>query len=198
MVNEIHDPPSPFSESLSPYGTSSPKNSVATPPTTTMVSNLLTNDKSMLDPHAKTPGGFKRSSTYDDRNDLNKKNRMNVNPDMTTGESITNNHPVVTSLLTRGLNSNTSQAPLPSIKSLQQKHNPSFLQQQQQQQSIPPPPPMMFPPAQPDPQQFVDGLTNDVNLSKDSIDLIERDYEQTITKLRIKIEKSGSQRKSSK
>lgn len=165
-----------------------------------MVSNLLTNDKSMLDSHGKASGGLKRGSTYDDRNDLNKKNRMNVNTDINTGESITNNHPVVTSLLTRGLSNNTSQAPLPSIKSLQQKHNPSFLQQQQQQQQVAPPPPpsMMFPPSQPDPQQFVDGLVDDVNAINNSFDVIEQNYEQLMTKLRIKIETTFSQHHSSK
>ncbi|CAF0792185.1 unnamed protein product [Adineta steineri] len=180
VVNEIHDPQSPFSESLSPYGTLSPKNPVSTPPTTTIVSNLLTNEKSMIEQHAKAAGGLKRSSTHDERNDLNKKNRMNTTNDLNTGDSIISNHPVVTSLLTRGLNNSTSSAPLPSIKSLQQKHNPSFLQQQQQQQQ------MIFPPNQPDPQQFVDGLIDQE--IDNSMEPIEQDYEQLMTKLRLTID----------
>jgi hypothetical protein len=86
-----------------------------------------------LEQHTKTSSGLKRNSTHDERNDFNKKNRMNITNDLNTGDSIVSNHPVVTSLLTRGLSNSTSQAPLPSIKSLQQKHNPSFIQQQQQQ-----------------------------------------------------------------
>jgi len=88
VVNEIHNPSSPFSESLSPLSS------------TPIVSNLLTN-------------GLKRCSTNDERNELNKKIRLN------TEDSLLNNHPVVTSLLTRSLN----QTPLPSITSLQQKYN---------------------------------------------------------------------------
>ncbi|CAF4604539.1 unnamed protein product, partial [Rotaria magnacalcarata] len=80
--------------------------------------------------------------------------------------------PVVTSLLTRGLNNSTSQAPLPSIKSLQQKHNPSFIQQQQQQQQRQQQQ-MIFPPNQPDPQQFLDGLTN--GIVDETMDLYEQD-----------------------
>jgi hypothetical protein len=110
---------------------------------------------------------------------------MNTTNDLNTGDSIISNHPVVTSLLTRGLNNSTPQAPLPSIKSLQQKHNPSFLQQQQQQQQQQ----MMFSQNQPDPQQFVDGLINeeiDCNT-----EFFEQDYEQLITKLRMKIDSTN-------
>ena len=139
-----------------------------------------------MDQHGKTSTGLKRSSTHDERNDLNKKNRMNTSTDLNTGDSIINNHPVVTSLLTRGINNSTSQAPLPSIKSLQQKHNPSFLQQQQQQ--------MMFPPNQPDPQQFVDGLVH--SEIEDSIDdVVERDYEQLISKLRLIIDATSKDKR---
>ena len=181
VVNEIHDPQSPFSESLSPFSNLSPKNSITNP---TIVSNLLTNDKSIHESHGKTSSGLKRSSTHDERNDLSKKNRLNTTNDLNLGDSIINNHPVVTSLLTRGLNNSSSspQAPLPSIKSLQQKHNPSFLQQQQQQQ-------MMFPPTQTDPQQFVDGLIdNDEDFSRDT-NSIERNYDELMAKLRQTISK---------
>ncbi|CAF0726121.1 unnamed protein product [Adineta ricciae] len=188
VVNEIHDPQSPFSESLSPYGTSSPKNSVSTPPNTTIVSNLLTNDKSTLEQHARTSGGLKRSSTHDERSDLNKKNRMNTTNDMNTGDSIISNHPVVTSLLTRGLSTPTSQAPLPSIKSLQQKHNPSFLQQQQQQQSQS----MMFSSNQPDTQPFVDGSIDNDDGIHCKVEYIEQDYEELLTKLRSTLNKSSA------
>ncbi|CAF2329046.1 unnamed protein product [Rotaria sp. Silwood2] len=188
VVNEIHDPQSPFSESLSPYGTLSPKNSVSTPPTATIVSNLLTNEKSIIEQHTKPTSGLKRSSTHDERNELNKKNRLNTTNDLTTGDSIINNHPVVTSLLTRGLSNSTSQAPLPSIKSLQQKHNPSFIQQQQQRQQQ-----MMFQQNQPDPQQFVDGLINEI--VDDKMDVVEQDYEQLITKLRLTIDTTSKQNK---
>ncbi|CAF0904996.1 unnamed protein product [Rotaria sordida] len=190
VVNEIHDPQSPFSESLSPYGTLSPKNSVSTPPTATIVSNLLTNEKSIIEQHNKSTTGLKRSSTHDERNDLNKKNRLNTTNDLTTGDSIINNHPVVTSLLTRGLNNSTSQAPLPSIKSLQQKHNPSFIQQQQQQQQRQQ---MMFQQNQPDPQQFVDGLINEI--VDDKIEIFEQDYEQLITNLRLTMDTTSKQNK---
>jgi len=132
-----------------------------------------------MDQHTKNSSGLKRSSTHDERNDLNKKNRMNTSNDLNTGDSIISNHPVVTSLLTRGLNNSTSQAPLPSIKSLQQKHNPSFLQQQQQQQII-------FPPNQPDPQQFVDGLPH-IEI-ENQMNSLEQDYEQLMTKLRLTID----------
>ncbi|CAF3540727.1 unnamed protein product [Rotaria socialis] len=189
VVNEIHDPQSPFSESLSPYGTLSPKNTVGTPPTATIVSNLLTNEKSILEQHTKASSGLKRSSTHDERNDLNKKNRMNTTNDLNTGDSIINNHPVVTSLLTRGLNNSTSQAPLPSIKSLQQKHNPSFIQQQQQQRQQQ----MIFPPNQPDPQQFVDGLTN--GIVDETMDVYEQDYEQLMIKLRLAMDKNRTKNK---
>lgn len=193
VVNEIHDPQSPFSESLSPYGTLSPKNSVATPPNATVVSNLLTNDKSLHDQHAKPPGGLKRSSTHDERADLNKKNRANTTNELNTGDSIISNHPVVTSLLTRGLSNTTPQAPLPSIKSLQQKHNPSFLQQQQQQQTQQ----MMFPPSQPDPQQFVDGSMDDDEFDC-SMSAVEQDYQQLMTKLRLTIDTNCHSQNSSK
>lgn len=110
---------------------------------------------------------------------------MNTTNDLNAGDSIINNHPVVTSLLTRGLNNSTPQAPLPSIKSLQQKHNPSFIQQQQhqrqQQQQQ-----MVFPPNQPDPQQFVDGLTCEI--VDDKMDICKQDYEELITKLRLTID----------
>jgi hypothetical protein len=139
-----------------------------------------------MDQHAKNSSGLKRSSTHDERNDLNKKNRMNTSNDLNTGDSIISNHPVVTSLLTRGLNNSTSQAPLPSIKSLQQKHNPSFLQQQQQQQII-------FPPNQPDPQQFVDGLIN-IEI-ENPINSLEQDYEQLITKLRLTIDATSKDKR---
>lgn len=145
-----------------------------------------------MDQHGKTSTGLKRSSTHDERNDLNKKNRMNTSNDLNTGDSIINNHPVVTSLLTRGINNSTSQSPLPSIKSLQQKHNPSFLQQQQQHQQQQQQQ-MMFPPNQPDPQQFVDGLV-DIEIA-DSIDDIERDYEQLIVKLRLTIETTSKDKR---
>ena len=184
-MNEIHDPQSPFSESLSPFSTLSPKNSVNNSSSATIVSNLLTNEKSIMEQHNKTSSGLKRSSTHDERNDLNKKNRINTNNDINTGDSIINNHPVVTSLLTRGLNNSTSQAPLPSIKSLQQKHNPSFLQQQQQQ--------MMFPPNQPDPQQFVDGLT-DIEI-ENPMEFFEQDYEQLITNLRLTIDATSKDKR---
>jgi hypothetical protein len=188
VVNEIHDPQSPFSESLSPYGTLSPKNSVSTPPTATIVSNLLTNEKSILEQHTKTSSGLKRNSTHDERNDFNKKNRMNITNDLNTGDSIVSNHPVVTSLLTRGLSNSTSQAPLPSIKSLQQKHNPSFIQQQQQQhqQQQQQQQQMIFSQNQPDPQQFVDGLINEEIECK--TESFQQDYEHLITKLRLTID----------
>ncbi|CAF3341339.1 unnamed protein product [Rotaria sp. Silwood1] len=192
VVNEIHDPQSPFSESLSPYGTLSPKNSVSTPPTATIVSNLLTNEKSIIEQHTKPTSGLKRSSTHDERNDLNKKNRLNTANDLTTGDSIMNNHPVVTSLLTRGLSNSTSQAPLPSIKSLQQKHNPSFIQQQQQQQQRQQQQ-MIFQQNQPDPQQFVDGLINEI--VDDKMEIYEQDYEQLITKLRLTMDTTSKQNK---
>jgi hypothetical protein len=73
---------------------------------TPIVSNLLTN-------------GLKRCSPNDEQNEFNKKLRINLNNDINTENSVRNNHPVVTSLLTRSL----SQTPLPSITSLQQKHN---------------------------------------------------------------------------
>ena len=92
MVNEIHNPSSPFLEPVSPISN------------TPIVSNLLTN-------------GLKRSSSNDGRIELNKKLRP------TTEDSVVNNHPVVTSLLTRSLNNSTTLTPLPSITSLQQKHN---------------------------------------------------------------------------
>jgi len=92
VVNEIHNPSSPFPESLSPISN------------TPIVSNLLTN-------------GLKRSSSNDERTELNKKSRI------TTEDSVVNNHPVVTSLLTRSINNSTASTPLPSITSLQQKHN---------------------------------------------------------------------------
>ena len=113
---------------------------------------------------------------------------MNVSADSSTGDSIISNHPVVTSLLTRGLNNAMPQAPLPSIKSLQQKHNPSFIQQQQQQQ-------MIFQQNQPDPQQFVDGLTMHVTdeIEKQST---EQDYDQLMFKLRLAID-TACQRKTS-
>jgi hypothetical protein len=190
VVNEIHDPQSPFSESLSPFSTLSPKNSVANSSAATIVSNLLTNEKSILDQHTKNSSGLKRSSTHDERNDLNKKNRMNTGNDLNTGDSIISNHPVVTSLLTRGLSNSTPQGPLPSIKSLQQKHNPSFLQQQQQQhqqQQI------IFPPNQPDPQQFVDGLT--VIEIETPMNVLEQDYEQLITKLRLTIDATSKDKR---
>jgi len=88
VVNEIPNP-----ESISPLSN------------TPIVSNLLTN-------------GLKRCLSNDERNELNKKTRLN-----NTGDSVTNNHPVVTSLLTRSLNNSITQAPLPSITSLQQKHS---------------------------------------------------------------------------
>jgi len=113
---------------------------------------------------------------------------MNTTNDLNTGDSIISNHPVVTSLLTRGLNNSTSQAPLPSIKSLQQKHNPSFIQQQHQQQQQ-----MIFPQNQPDPQQFVDGFINqEIN---HEIDVVQQDYEQLITKLRLKIDTNHKHKK---
>jgi hypothetical protein len=112
---------------------------------------------------------------------------MNTTNDLNTGDSIISNHPVVTSLLTRGLNNSTSQAPLPSIKSLQQKHNPSFIQQQQQQQQ------MIFPQNQPDPQQFVDGLINqEIN---HEIDVVQQDYEQLINKIRLTIDTNHKHKK---
>ena len=117
---------------------------------------------------------------------MNKKNRTNTTHDLNTGDSIINNHPVVTSLLTRGINNSTSQAPLPSIKSLQQKHNPSFLQQQQQQQ-------MMFPPNPPDPQHFVDGLV-DIEI-EDVLDVFERDYEQLLGTLRLNIDTTSKDKR---
>lgn len=158
------------------------------PSSATIVSNLLTNEKSLMDPHGKTSTGLKRSSTHDERNELNKKNRANTTNDLNTGDSIVNNHPVVTSLLTRGINNSTSQAPLPSIKSLQQKHNPAFLQQQQQQQQ------MMFPPNPPDPQQFVDGLV-EIEIDDDTRDDFEQDYEQMLTKLRLTIETTSKDKR---
>jgi len=132
-----------------------------------------------MEQHTKTSSGLKRGLTHDERNDLNKKNRINTTNELNTGDSIISNHPVVTSLLTRGLNNSTSQAPLPSIKSLQQKHNPSFLQHQQQQQ-------MIFPQNQPDPQQFVDGLIHEEIDSK--IEFFKQDYQQLMAKLRLTID----------
>ena len=159
----------------------SPKNSVSTPPTATVVSNLLTNEKSIVEQQSKQPGGFKRSSTHDERNDLNKKNRINSTNDLNTGDSIINNHPVVTSLLTRGLSNSTSQAPLPSIKSLQQKHNPSFVQQRQQQQQQ-----IIFSQNQHDAQQFVDGLND--GMTNDDAAIFDQDYDELITKFRLTID----------
>jgi hypothetical protein len=112
---------------------------------------------------------------------------MNTTNDLNTGDSIISNHPVVTSLLTRGLNNSTSQAPLPSIKSLQQKHNPSFIQQQQQQQQ------MIFPQNQPDPQQFVDGLIHEEIDNK--TEFIQQNYEQLMTKLRLTIDTNHKYKK---
>jgi len=95
--SQVIDPKSlvneiPNSESLSPISN------------TPIVSNLLTN-------------GLKRCSSNDEQNELNKKIRLNTN----TENSLLNNHPVVTSLLTRSLNNSISQTPLPSITSLQQQ-----------------------------------------------------------------------------
>jgi hypothetical protein len=95
--SQVIDPKSlvneiPNSESLSPISN------------TPIVSNLLTN-------------GLKRCSSNDEQNELNKKIRLNTN----TENSVLNNHPVVTSLLTRSLNNSISQTSLPSITSLQPK-----------------------------------------------------------------------------
>ena len=57
---------------------------------------------------------------------------------------------------------------------------------------------MMFPPTQPDPQQFVDGLIDDVDVLDEAFDVIEQDYEQLMTQLRIKIETTCSKWNSSK
>lgn len=138
----------------------------------------------MLDSHGKNTGGLKRSSLQDDRHDPNKKNRLNIGNDSNTGDSIINNHPVVTSLLTRGLNNTTAQSPLPSIKSLQQKHNPAFMQQNSTmmpttQQLLP----GMFGQSQPDSQQFLDGLM--IQLKDDeTLETEERDYEEILDRLR--------------
>ena len=113
---------------------------------------------------------------------------MNTTNDMNTGDSIISNHPVVTSLLTRGLSTPTSQAPLPSIKSLQQKHNPSFLQQQQQQQQSQS---MMFSSSQPDTQPFVDGSIDTDDATHCKVEYIEQDYEELLTKLRSTLNKSS-------
>lgn len=138
----------------------------------------------MIEQHGKVASGMKRSSTHDERADLNKKNRHSSSNELNTGDSIINNHPVVTSLLTRGLNSSGSQAPLPSIKSLQQKHNASFMQQQQSQQQH-----MMYGQNQPDPQQCVDGLMPIVD-NVDISQFFEQNYEDILERLRIRVEDS--------
>jgi hypothetical protein len=91
--------------------------------TTPIVSNLLTNEKSFTEQQTNNINGTKRCLTNDEQNEFNKKIRINTHNDIKTADSITNNHPVVTSLLTRSLNNNSvSQTLLPSITSLHQKH----------------------------------------------------------------------------
>ncbi len=52
---------------------------------------------------------------------------------------------------------------------------------------------MIFPQNQPDPQQFVDGLINqEIN---HEIDVVQQDYEQLITKLRLKIDTNHKHKK---
>ncbi|UJR13600.1 hypothetical protein I4U23_000613 [Adineta vaga] len=101
IVNETLEPLSPFSETVS---------------TTSIVSNLFANEQSLTEQNS---NGLKRCSNDNDRNELNKRIRTDTNTD----DSVVNNHPVVTSLLTRTVNSSTSRTPLPSITLLQQKHN---------------------------------------------------------------------------
>ncbi|CAF1218655.1 unnamed protein product [Adineta ricciae] len=101
IVNETVEPLSPFLDTL---------------PTTSIVSNLFANEQSIVEQNS---NGFKRSSSENDRGDTNKRYRTDLNTD----DSVVNNHPVVTSLLTRTVNSSSSRTPLPSITLLQQKHS---------------------------------------------------------------------------
>ncbi|CAF1232423.1 unnamed protein product, partial [Didymodactylos carnosus] len=200
VVNEIHDPPSPFSESLSPYSSLSPnpKRATTTPPTAT--TNLLTNEKTITDQHPKTKRSTHVSSGHDDRDNQSKKSR--IVDSLSVDQVNSHTHPVVTSLLTRGINQQQQQQQqqhtLPSIKSLQQKNfqQSPYGQQQQQQQ-------MMYQQQQqfdqPRPYDFVDGSNDylEKNCFSSDSEYIEQDYTQLFTKLRSTINDYLSRNRSS-